>query len=78
MSRDLQEGRNDYEASQVGLGEAFGSTSRAYSERRATFAAAQRVGMAPSSDELDDFFGGVREAEEGMSRRSGQGPSGGD
>lgn len=60
----------NYEASQVGLGEAFGSTSRAYSERRATFAAAQRVGIAPSADELDDFFGGVREAEEGMRRRS--------
>ena len=68
----------NYEASQVGLDEAFGSTSRAYSERRATFAAAQRVGIAPSSDELDDFFGGVREAEEGMSRRSTQGPSEGD
>ena len=60
----------NYEASQVGLDEAFGSTSRAYSGRRATFAAAQRVGVAPSLDELDDFFGGVREAEEGMRRRS--------
>ena len=60
----------NYEASQVGLDEAFGSTSRAYSERRARFDAAQRVGIAPSPDDLDDFFGGVREAEEGMRQRS--------
>lgn len=61
----------NYEASQIGLSEAFGSTSRAYSDRRERLVASQRMGVTPSSDELDDFFGGVREAEEGMRRRSG-------
>lgn len=53
----------NYEASDEGVGEAFASVSRAYSERRAMHAT---VGSAPD----DDFFGGVREAEEGMRRRS--------
>lgn len=53
----------NYEASDEGVGEAFASVSRAYSERRAMHAS---VGSAPD----DDFFGGVREAEEGMRRRS--------
>ncbi|MCY3609480.1 MAG: VWA domain-containing protein [Acidimicrobiaceae bacterium] len=54
----------NYEASDEGVGEAFASVSRAYSERRAMNAT---VGLAPDDD---DFFGGVREAEEGMQRRS--------
>ena len=54
----------NYEASDEGVGEAFASVSRAYSERRAMHAT---VGLAPDND---DFFGGVREAEEGMRRRS--------
>lgn len=54
----------NYEASEEGVGEAFASVSRAYSERRAMHAT---VGLAPDDD---NFFGGVREAEEGMRRRS--------
>ncbi|WP_419838013.1 vWA domain-containing protein [Candidatus Poriferisodalis sp.] len=53
----------NYEASDEGVGEAFASVSRAYSQRRAM---SSTVGT--SAD--DDFFGGVREAEEGMRRRS--------
>lgn len=52
----------NYEASEEGVGEAFASVSRAYGERRRTQI---RTGISP-----DDFFGGVREAEEGMRRRS--------
>lgn len=54
----------NYEASEEGVGEAFASVSRAYSERRRTRA---RTGLTPDND---DFFGGVREAEDGMRRRS--------
>ena len=54
----------NYEASEEGVGEAFASVSRAYGARRRTQA---RTGIAPDND---DFFGGVREAEEGMRRRS--------
>ncbi len=54
----------NYEASEEGVGEAFASVSRAYGERRRTQA---RTGLTPDND---DFFGGVREAEEGMRRRS--------
>ena len=54
----------NYEASDEGVGEAFASVSRAYSERRAMHAT---VGIAPDDD---NFFGGVREAEEGMRQRS--------
>ncbi len=54
----------NYEASDEGVGEAFASVSRAYSERRTMHSA---VGLTPDND---DFFGGVREAEEGMRRRS--------
>ncbi len=54
----------NYEASDEGVGEAFASVSRAYSERRTMHAT---VGITPDND---DFFGGVREAEEGMRRRS--------
>lgn len=53
----------NYEASDAGVGEAFASVSRAYRERRTMHATA---GLARD----DDFFGGVREAEEGMQRRS--------
>ena len=53
----------NYEASDEGVGEAFASVSRAYSERRAM---SSTVGISVE----DDFFGGVREAEEGMRRRS--------
>ena len=53
----------NYEASDDGVGEAFASVSRAYSERRAM---SSTVGISAE----DDFFGGVREAEEGMRRRS--------
>ncbi len=54
----------NYEASDEGVGEAFASVSRAYSERRTRHST---VGLTPDND---DFFGGVREAEEGMRRRS--------
>lgn len=54
----------NYEASDEGVGEAFASVSRAYSERRTMHST---VGLTPDND---DFFGGVREAEEGMRRRS--------
>lgn len=54
----------NYEASDEGVGEAFASVSRAYSERRTMHST---VGLTPDNDE---FFGGVREAEEGMRRRS--------
>ena len=54
----------NYEASDEGVGEAFASASRAYSERRTMHAT---VGLAPDDD---NFFRGVREAEEGMRRRS--------
>ncbi len=53
----------NYEASDEGVDEAFASVSRAYSERRAM---SSTVGISAE----DDFFGGVREAEEGMRRRS--------
>ena len=53
----------NYEASEEGVGEAFASVSRAYGERRRTQI---RMGIAPDHD----FFGGVREAEDGMRRRS--------
>ncbi|WP_420611278.1 vWA domain-containing protein [Candidatus Poriferisodalis sp.] len=54
----------NYEASDEGVGEAFASVSRAYSERRTMHST---VGLTPDNDE---FFGGVREAEEGMRRRA--------
>ncbi|WP_419854456.1 vWA domain-containing protein [Candidatus Poriferisodalis sp.] len=54
----------NYEASDEGVGEAFASVSRAYSERRTMHST---VGLTPDND---DFFGGVREAEDGMRRRS--------
>ena len=53
----------NYEASDEGVGEAFASVSRAYTERRAM---SSTVGTSAE----DGFFGGVREAEEGMRRRS--------
>jgi len=53
----------NYEASDEGVDEAFASVSRVYGQRRARSAT---TGI--SAD--DDFFGGVREAEEGMRRRS--------
>ena len=56
----------NYEASDEGVDEAFASVSRAYSERRAM---SHTVGISAE----DDFFGGVREAEEGMRRRSSGG-----
>ena len=54
----------NYEASEDGVGEAFASVSRAYRERRTMHST---VGLTPDND---DFFGGVREAEDGMRRRS--------
>ncbi|WP_419921010.1 vWA domain-containing protein [Candidatus Poriferisodalis sp.] len=53
----------NYEASDEGVDEAFVSLSRAQRERRS---------MSPSERSVrsDDYFGGVREAEEGMQRRS--------
>lgn len=53
----------NYEASDEGVVEAFASVSRAQRERRA-----MSVGLRAETN--DDFFGGVREAEEGMQRRS--------
>ncbi|WP_423919582.1 vWA domain-containing protein [Candidatus Poriferisodalis sp.] len=52
----------NYEASDEGVDEAFGSLSRAQRSRRA---------MAPAdrTEHSDDYFSGVREAEEGMRRR---------
>ena len=52
----------NYEASDEGVDEAFASVSRAQRDRRTM----SSVGLAASQD---DFFGGVREAEEGMRRR---------
>ena len=57
-SRSVQ----NYEASDEGVDEAFASVSRAQRERRTM----SSVGLAASQD---DFFGGLREAEEGMRRR---------
>ena len=53
----------NYEASDEGVDEAFASVSRAQRERRTM----SSVGLAARQD---DYFGGVREAEEGMRRRS--------
>ncbi|WP_420445009.1 vWA domain-containing protein [Candidatus Poriferisodalis sp.] len=52
----------NYEASDEGIDEAFASVSRAQRDRRTM----SSVGLAASQD---DYFGGVREAEEGMRRR---------
>ncbi len=53
----------NYEASDAGVDEAFVSLSRAQRERRA-MSSSERASRA------DDYFDGVREAEEGMRRRS--------
>lgn len=53
----------NYEASDRGVDAAFASVSRAYSERR-VMAAPEREASS------DDYFGGVREAEDEMHRRS--------
>ncbi len=53
----------NYQASSEGVDEAFASVSRAQRER-----GAMTVGLRAETS--DDFFGGVREAEEGMRRRS--------
>lgn len=53
----------NYEASDEGVVEAFASVSRAQRDRRA-----MSVGLR--AEHSDDFFGGVREAEEGMRQRS--------
>lgn len=53
----------NFEASDEGVDEAFASVSRAQRERRTM----SSVALAANQD---DYFGGVREAEEGMRRRS--------
>ena len=52
----------NYEASDEGVDEAFVSLSRAQRERRA-------MSSSERASHSDDYFGGVREAEEGMRRR---------